>query len=214
VTPRNSSSGPFLPAAFGALIAIAWTAGVVSLACAQTAPAPVTAAAAPPASAQAPAPVPPQPATAIALPPQPSPPGLPEQPAEKRGFLNNFGTWWDKSMADFKAKMQEQQTKIADFNKQSADATKEAMKNAADAWVRLPASRVIETQQVCPPAGNGAPDCATAATNFCKGKGFKDGQPLDIRTAEKCAASLWVSDQTPTAADCPNETVLLRVACQ
>ena len=66
---------------------------------------------------------------------------------------------------------------------------------------------MVEMQEVCPMAGNGAADCATAATKVCQAKGFKNGQPLDIRTAEKCNASLWVSGQTPATADCPVETI-------
>jgi hypothetical protein len=157
------------------------------------------------------------------FPPQP-PPVLAGPPTEKRGFLNNFGQWWDQSVADFKAKWKEQQTKLDTTSKPSADATKDAatdaasatqqaMKNAADA-MRLPLSHVIEVQETCPLAGNGAADCAVAATNACKGKGFNTGQPLDVRTAEKCSASLWVSGQNPTTADCPVETVVLRAACQ
>jgi hypothetical protein len=159
------------------------------------------------------------PAPASVFPPQP-PPALPAAPAEKRGFLNNFGQWWDQSIADFKAKWKEQQTKIDTVNKQSSDAakdaasaTQQAMKNAADA-MRLPISHVIEVQETCPLAGNGAADCAIAATNACKGKGFNAGQPLDVRTAEKCNASLWVSGQNPATGDCPVETVVLRAACQ
>ena len=53
-----------------------------------------------------------------------------------------------------------------------------------------------------------------AAANACKSKGFKDGQPLDVRTAEKCNASLWVSGQPSAPAECPIETVVLRAACQ
>ena len=166
-----------------------------------------------------PPPAAPPPASAgLVLPPQPPPSTLPGPPTEQRGFLNGFGKWWEQSVADWKTKMKEQQTKIDAFNKQSADAakdaataTQQAMKNAADA---LRPSHVIEIQQTCPLAGNGAADCATAATNACKTKGFNSGQPLDVRTAEKCADSLWVSGQAPTAADCPVETVLLRAACQ
>jgi hypothetical protein len=134
---------------------------------------------------------------------------------DKRGFLNDFGQWWNDSIANFGAKMKEQQTKLDEFNKQQSDAAKDAgqaMKKAAGAM--FSPSKVIEIQQLCPTAGNGAPDCATAATNVCKGKGFSAGQPIDIRTAERCKASLWVSGQNPTIADCPVETVLLRVACQ
>jgi hypothetical protein len=160
----------------------------------------------------------PQPSAGLALPPQPPPPAPAGPPAEQRGFLNGFGKWWDQSVADWNAKMKEQKTKLDEINKQSADAakdaataTQQAMKNAADA---LRPSHVVEIQQTCPVAGNGAADCATAATNVCKTKGFNSGQPLDVRTAEKCADSLWVSGQTPTTADCPVETVLLRAACQ
>jgi hypothetical protein len=141
---------------------------------------------------------------------------LPAQspPAEKRGFLNDFGQWWDKSVADFNAKLKEQQSKANDLNKQSAAATQEAVKSAADA-LRIPISKIVEMHEVCDTAGNGAPDCAPAVAKACQAKGFKGGDPVDIRTAEKCSASLWVSGSTPPAsADCPNETVVLRAACQ
>ncbi len=140
---------------------------------------------------------------------------LPAAPDGKRGFLNDLGQWWNDSIANFNAKMKEQQAKLDEFNKKQAEAAKDAtqaMKNAADAM--FTPSKVIEVQQPCPVAGNGAPDCAGAATNVCKAKGFSDGHPMDIRTAERCKASLWVSGQTPTAADCSLQTVLLRVACQ
>jgi flagellar hook-basal body complex protein FliE len=139
----------------------------------------------------------------------------PSGPNDKRGFLNDFGQWWNDSIANFSAKMKEQQAKLDEFSKQQSDAAKDAtqaMKNAAGAMFST--SKIIEIQQVCPVAGNGAPDCASAATNVCKAKGFGDGRPMDIRTAERCKASLWVSGQNPTTADCPVETVLLRVACQ
>ncbi len=140
---------------------------------------------------------------------------LPAAPEGKRGFLNDLGQWWNDSIANFNAKLKEQQAKLDEFNKKQAEAAKDAtqaMKNAADAM--FTPSKVIEVQQPCPVAGNGAPDCAGAATNVCKAKGFSDGHPMDIRTAERCKASLWVSGQTPSATDCSLQTVLLRVACQ
>ncbi len=170
----------------------------------------------PPAGSSPPLPSSPAPAASLTLPAQPPPPE-----AEKRGFLNDFGTWWDKSVSDFNAKMKDQRTKLDEYNKQqsaaakdAAAATKEAMKNAADAMVWLPASKMIETQETCAIAGNGAADCQAAATKACMSKGFKTGQPLDVRTAEKCNASLWVSGQNPATAECPVETVVLRAACQ
>jgi len=151
----------------------------------------------------------PPPAGAAAASPQSA--SLPGAPEEKRGFLNDLGKWWDDSVANFNAKIKEQQAKLDEFNKQQSEAAKGATKAMKDAFTP---SQVIELQERCPVAGNGAPDCATAATNVCKAKGFSDGRPVDTRIAERCKASLWVSGQAPTAADCATETVLLRVSCQ
>ena len=230
VTRRNLTSGIDRSAAIAALIAAAMTvAGAETLRAQVAQPAqpgpPVSPTAAPPPAPQAadvPAPTAPAPATpaataSVGQPPQPAPP-----PAEKRGFLNDFGAWWDKSIADFNDKMKGQQSKLDDFNNQqkaaakdAASATQDAMKSAADAMVRMATpSHVVEMQEVCPPAGNGAPDCAAAALNVCHTKGYKDGQPVDIRTADKCTSSLWVSGQPPVNGECPVETIVLRSACQ
>jgi hypothetical protein len=187
----------------------------------QSAPAAAPAAVEP--AAQQPQTAPPA-SPGLTLPAQPPPPEAapPSASAEqKHGFFDDLGRWWHDSVADFNAKLKEQQSKIDDFNKKSAaaakeaaTATQEAMTNAANAMVKLQTSKVIEIHELCAIAGNGAADCATAAANACKGKGFKDGRPLDVRTAEKCNASLWVSGQPSTPADCPVETVVLRAACQ
>jgi hypothetical protein len=162
---------------------------------------------------------PPVPPSAGVTPPPPSA-ALPAPAPEKRGFFDDLARWWHNSTADFNAKLKEQQSKLDDFNKKSADAakdaaaaTQQAMKNAADAVARLPTAKVIEIQAPCAVAGNGSADCASAAANACKGKGFVDGQPLDVRTAEKCTASLWLQGQKQPA-DCAVETVVLRAACQ
>jgi hypothetical protein len=163
------------------------------------------------------------PSPGLSLPPQPPPPA-----ADKRGFLNDFGSWWDKSVTDFNAKMKDARQKYDEMNKKQNDAakeaaaaTQEAMKNAAEATkkaatavVRLPNTRVLEIHEPCAAAANGAPDCEAAATKACRGKGFETGQPLDVRTADKCAASLWISGQAPAADQCPVETVVLRAVCQ
>jgi len=166
-----------------------------------------------------PGPVSPGPAAAQPPPADGAPPAPAEQ--QQHGFFDDLGRWWRDSVADFNAKVKEQQSKLDEFNKKSAAAAKEAaaatqqaMTDAASAMVKLGPSKVIEIHELCAIAGNGAADCATAAANACKTKGFKDGQPLDVRTAEKCTASLWVSGQPSTAPDCPVETVVLRAACQ
>ena len=164
----------------------------------------------------------PQNSPQLASPPPPDA-AAPQAPA-KSGFFDNLSHWWHDSVTDFNAKLKEQQSKIDDFNKKSAEAakdaataTQQAMKNAADAMVKSATSKVIEIHEPCAVAGNGAADCASAAVNACKGKGFSDGQPLDVRTAEKCNASLWLQaqgQQRSAGAECPVETVVLRAACQ
>jgi hypothetical protein len=207
-----------LAAAVG-LLAASWSAGTVRPAVAEDSQPSVAgtgpAAAAPvPAAPASAAPVQQAPAPTASLPPQPP-------PVEKRGFMTDFGHWWDKSVADFNAKMKDARQKFDDLNKKQNAATEEAMRNAAEATkkaatavVRLPNTRVIEIREMCNAAANGAPDCEAAATKACRGKGFETGQPLDVRTADKCPASLWISGQTPSAGQCPVETVVLRAVCQ
>jgi hypothetical protein len=191
-----------------------------------TSPVSSTGSSAAPAASAGPQQAVPQSSLPVALPPQPPAPGAAQAPppAEKRGFFDEVSRWWRDSVADFNTKFKEQQSKIDDFNKKSAEAakdaataTQQAMKNAADAMVKSATSKVIEIHAPCAVAGNGAADCASAAADACKGKGFSDGQPLDVRTAEKCNASLWLQgqgQQRSANAECPIETVVLRAACQ
>jgi hypothetical protein len=195
---------------------------MVGAAAADDAPAPSGAATAPqvvpaqPAAAQ-----PAQPPAASALPTQPA-------PVNKPGFIHEFGRWWEESVANFNAHVKDSQSKMDDFNaranqaaKDAASASQEAMKKAADAakeaataMVRLPNTRVIEVSEKCVAATNGAPDCRAAANTACRGKGFNTGQPADIRTAQKCPASVWLSGHTPNDGECSLETVVTRAVCQ
>jgi hypothetical protein len=147
--------------------------------------------------------------------------GLPAQPpaANSPGFLHQLGVWWNDGFADFNAKMKNAKDKLDEFNNQAAtqDALKnaaQATKDAATAVVRLPGMRVFELHDRCPPAGNGAPDCEMAAANACHGKGFSSGKPLDVSTSQECPARVVLSGQQPSAVQCHDETVILRVVCQ
>ena len=206
----------------GALLAVSLLAGDATVALAQSGAPPSSASSAAPATSAGPQQAAPQSEPQLTL-PAPASAAAPQAPAEKRGFFDDLSRWWRDSVADFNAKLKEQQSKIDDFNKKSAEAAKDAaaatqqtMKNAADAIVKSATSKVIEIHEPCAIAGNGAADCASAAVNACKGKGFSDGQPLDVRTAEKCNASLWLQGQgqRSASAECPVETVVLRAACQ
>jgi hypothetical protein len=212
--------GPWA-AAMPLLLAAILFFSMVGAAAADDAPAPSSAATAPQA-----APAPP----ATAQPAQPPAPAFPVQPppANRPGFLHVFGHWWEESVANFSARMKDSQSKMDDFNaranqasKDAAMASQEAMKKAAaaakeaaTAVVRLPNTRVIEVQEKCQTATNGAPDCRTAADAACRGKGFSTGQPADIRTAQKCPATVWLSGQAPAEGECALESVVTRAVCQ
>jgi type IV secretory pathway VirB10-like protein len=89
----------------------------------------------------------------------------------------------------------------------------EATKNAATAIVRLPNTRVVDVRETCARAPNGASDCAAAAANGCRTKGFNGGTPLDTRTAEKCDTKPPQAGQMP-GLRCAPETVVVRAVCQ
>jgi len=166
---------------------------------------------------------PPVPATAPAAAPAAAPmaaPILPAQPpSDQPGLLPAFGRWWHDAFGDWGAKFDRaKQNQVA---KDAADATGEAIKNAAAATkdaataiVRLPGTRVVEVSEPCAVAGNGAPDCQVAATGACRKKGFNSGQPIDVRTSQECPAAVLMSGKPPAEGECPNETVVLRVICQ
>ncbi len=165
--------------------------------------------AAQPAPQQAPA------AAAGSLPAQPPP------PAAERGLINGLGQWWKQSFGNFSAKMKAASDRAQDFNKKQDAVAKGALNSAAQATsdaataiVRLPNTRVLELSDRCAVAANGAPDCLTAATAACRQKGFTTGKPLDIRTSQECPAGVLLTGQTPTASECPEETVVLRAICQ
>jgi hypothetical protein len=188
-----------------------------------------------------------QPAGAGQFPPPQAPASIPARgefpvqpaPAEKPGFIYEFGRWWDTTRGKFEefGKKSDAVAKDAAVATQgavqgAADATKgaatatatatenavkgaaEATKDAATTLFRLPGMRVLEVHQLCTVAPNGAPDCRTAATNACRTKGFTSGRPMDVRTSQNCPAAVLLSGRDPSAGECPEETVVLMAACQ
>ena len=163
-----------------------------------------------------------QPPAAQPVPPAAPQPTAPAQasapPAQKDGFFDAFGKWWDKSAAEWDANMKKFKSTIEATNernaKAAADATRDAVsatKDATDALIKFPATRIIEGKERCLLAPNGSPDCDAAAEKICKGKGFASGKSANIESARKCSARAWLSRNE---ADCVNETIVTRAACQ
>jgi hypothetical protein len=162
---------------------------------------------------------PPQPAAAQPAAPQPAAPAQASAPpAQKEGFFDALGKWWDKSAAEWDANMKKFKNTIEATNernaKAAADATRDAVtatKDATDALVKFPTTRIVEGKERCLLAPNGSPDCNAAAEKICKAKGFASGKSADIESARKCSARALLSRNE---ADCVNETTVVRAACQ
>jgi hypothetical protein len=189
----------FRALAMASLVAASLLPAAIALA--QTAQAPPTnsAAVAQPLPAQTTAPVPAPAAQGNLFPAQPP-------PAEKPGFVYEFGRWWDSAHGGANGAAEATQ----DALKHAAEATKDA----ATALMQIPGGRFIEVHQRCAPAPNGAPDCRSAAASACRAKGFHDGNPINVQSSQNCPPAVWMSGREPGPGECPQETDVLMVACR
>lgn len=100
--------------------------------------------------------------------------------------------------------MKDSQKALDDLNSQT--------KSATEGLTKL--QSVVDGRVLCPVAGNGAPDCDTASQKLCSGKGYKSGRSLDIETAEKCSAKVYISGRTGAPGECRTENYVTRAVCQ
>jgi hypothetical protein len=146
----------------------------------------------------------------------PSPPAEPPpaaeapNPAFKPGFIHEFGRWLEEGASKFKSGMQGAQETLDKLGGQARDAAKDA----TGAVIALPGTRAVTARERCAPAQNGAPDCLTAATTLCRGKGFQGGKILDTQTEQKCPAKLLLSGRAPNDGECATEIFVTRAMCQ
>jgi hypothetical protein len=166
-------------------------------------------------------------------PPAAAAPSIPQPAPADRGLVHHLKVWWDSAITFFGKGMKDTRGTLEDLGKKSGDTAKgaaqgaaavtqgamektlAASKDAATTIARLPNTRVVELHVPCEKAPNGAPDCATAATNACRDKGFGGGKPLDVSTAEKCNTTpAWQAGRTPGNGECPIESWITRAVCQ
>jgi hypothetical protein len=151
---------------------------------------------------------------------------------EEPGLLHSLGRWLQDSAARMNSNLGSARDNLGDkasgatksavaaakdAAKEAADAAaaaKEAAKDAADAVVRLPGTRVVDARERCAAAANGAPDCRVAADAICRGKGFASGKSMEIESAHKCPARVWLSGRRPEPGDCETESYVTRAVCQ
>jgi len=98
--------------------------------------------------------------------------------------------------------------------KQATAVAAGAAEQAADTMKRLPTLRMVEGHELCEIAPNGAPDCRVAAATICKRHGFASGSSVDIQSAQKCSARVWLSGRTPDPGECETQSFVNRAVCQ
>jgi hypothetical protein len=84
--------------------------------------------------------------------------------------------------------------------------------DAAGSAVTLPLGNVVSGRQPCLAAANQTPDCTVASVLLCRSKGFTRGTAIDITTARKCPAQVYL--QGASEAACTSEAFVARASCQ
>jgi len=135
---------------------------------------------------------------------------------EETGFFGTIGRWFDQQAANVNSRFMDVRKKFNNFGREAgvvAKTTIDGAKDAADAVVRIPNTRVIAGHEKCNNAPNGAPDCVAAANTMCKAKGFDSGKSVDMTTHEVCPPKVLLSGRS-SGPECRNETFVSRVICQ
>jgi hypothetical protein len=86
--------------------------------------------------------------------------------------------------------------------------------DTAGTIARLPGTNVVKGWERCAVAPNGAPDCEVASAALCRSKGFERGKSLDITSAHKCPAQVWLEGRQPSAGECRQESFVSQAICQ
>jgi hypothetical protein len=180
-------------------------AGFASFALAQPADPPVN----PPAVVAAPPEAPVQ----VAPPaPGPSAPAVPRLPSPGE-TIGSIGRFIDQSISNVGAGIKGAGDAVGDAGSAAGDLAK-GVGSAAGAVARLPLANTVAGWEPCPLAANGAPDCEVASGALCKAKGFAAGKSVDITSAQRCPAAVWLEKRQPSAGECKDESFVSKAICQ
>jgi hypothetical protein len=127
--------------------------------------------------------------------------------------LSAIGRWFDELGSHFRGA----EKSVDNFGREAGIAAKEtggAVKDAADAVVKLPNTRVVSGHQNCTITANGAPNCVEAANRLCRAKGFASGSTVDITAAEECPVRVMTGQREARPGECRNVTFVSRAMCQ
>jgi hypothetical protein len=161
-----------------------------------------------------------------AAPPPAAPPPViyaqpPEtQPAPASGILmtpsevfSGIGRFIDQSLSNVSAGVKGAGDTLGVVPGAATDLAK-GVGDAAGTIARLPGTNVVKGWERCAIAPNGAPDCEVASVALCKAKGFERGKSLDITSAHKCPAQVWLEGRQPAVGECRDESFVSRAICQ
>jgi hypothetical protein len=127
-------------------------------------------------------------------------------PSYRPGFLNALGRWFGDPKAALDSQFRNTQETLGTLGGQAKD--------AAGSVMALPGTRVITGRQLCPPASNGAPDCQQGVDALCRTKGFQGGRSIDVTSAQRCPARVYLENRAPKQGECRLETYVTRAVCQ
>jgi hypothetical protein len=137
----------------------------------------------------------------------------PQRPRPEPGLFGIFGKWVDDTLSDVNSGLGDARGTLNDAAGRATDTAKDAADTAAKV-ARIPLTGVVSGRQRCLAAPNQAPDCQAATDALCRDKGFKSGRSVDVQSAQKCPAEVWISGRQATAAECTMETYVTRAMCQ
>jgi hypothetical protein len=141
--------------------------------------------------------------------PQPDDSAAPSAPPareENPSLINEMGRLFEKSLSILPNLKTPGET-IDDLNARAKD--------AGDSLSRLAKpSSMVTGRMGCPVSANGAPDCKLGADKLCLAKGFKEGKSLNIDSAEKCSAKVYLPGYKRQPGDCRTENYVTRALCQ
>jgi hypothetical protein len=131
--------------------------------------------------------------------PQPPAPAEQSPPREENpGLINELGKLWD-ALPKIK----------------SPSETLDDIRGAGESLTNLAKPAIMVTgRAACAVAANGAPDCKLGADRLCQSKGYKEGKSLDIDSAEKCSAKVYIPGRKRKPGDCRTENHVIKALCQ
>lgn len=149
--------------------------------------------------------------------PAPETPPPPEQaPKGNPGLVEEIGKLFKNSVTGLRDSASGLTSKLPSA-RETIEGINSSAKDATESLSRInPMSpqTMVNGRVACPAAANGAPDCKAASDKLCKDKGYKEGKSLDIETAEKCSARVYLSGRTGAPGECRTENYVTRAVCQ